>query len=86
MLVRAGAIKNRRKLVGVGLHWVILCFETNLPRVKNHTILCLRRAEVKSRKIVVQRDPECFVFVFVFFEVFILVIQTHLLIFLLTGT
>ena len=84
MLIRAGAIKNRRKLVGVGLHWVILRFETNLPRVKNHTILCLRRAEVKSRKIVVQQDPECFVFIF--FEVFILVIQTHLVIFLLTWT
>jgi len=73
MLIRGGAIKSRRKLVRVGLHWVILCFETNLPSVKNHTILCLRRAEVKSRKIVVQGDTEFFFF----FEVFTLVIQTH---------
>ena len=85
MLIRGGAIKSRRKLVRVGLHWVILCFETNLPSVKNHTHSLPKegRSEVQENS-----SPGRYrvFFFFFFFEVFILVIQTHLLFFLLTWT
>ena len=64
MLIRGGAIKSRRKLVRVGLHWVILCFETNLPSVKNHTHSLPKEGRSEVQEIVVQGDTEFFFFFF----------------------